>query len=185
MNPDRNRRILVIDDNKLIHDDFRKILSPDEPTSAALNVTETALFGNPVNEDQQTQFEIDSAYQGEEGIARVREALAAGRPYAMAFVDMRMPPGWDGLKTAQKILEVDREIQIVICTAYSAYSWNEIAEKIGTNDRMIILKKPFDTVEALRLAHETTEKWWLVHLDLKRTQRIVTKIKIERDNKCK
>ena len=176
MNPEKNRRVLVIDDNKAIHDDFRKILSPDEPTRAALDVTETALFGDPVNEEPQPQFEIDSAYQGPEGVARVEEALAARRPYAMAFVDMRMPPGWDGIKTAQEILAVDSEIQIVICTAYSAYSWNEISEQIGSSDRMAILKKPFDALEALRLANALTEKWWLVHSDIKKTQRIALKI---------
>jgi CheY-like chemotaxis protein len=177
MNPERNRRVLVIDDNKAIHGDFRKILSPDEPTRAALNVTEAALFGNPVNEEQQPQFEIDSAYQGPDGVTRVEEAFAAGRPYAMAFVDMRMPPGWDGIKTAQELLKVDPEIQIVICTAYSAYSSNEISEQIGNSDRMATLKKPFDTVEALRLANALTEKWWLVHFDTKKTQRLALKFK--------
>jgi len=177
MNSDKNRRVLVIDDNKSIHEDFRKILSPDEVTRAALNVAEVELFGSPVNEEQQPQFEIDSAHQGDEGVLRVEEALAAHHPYAMAFVDMRMPPGWDGLKTTQKILEIDPEIQIVICTAYTAYSWKEISEQIGTTDRMGILKKPFDTVEALRLANELTEKWWLVHLDQKKTQHLVWKNK--------
>jgi CheY-like chemotaxis protein len=175
MNPDKNRRVLVIDDNKSIHDDFRKILSPDGPTRAALNVTEMELFGNSVNEDQQTQFEIDSAYQGSDGVARVEEALAAMRPYAMAFVDMRMPPGWDGLRTAQDILRVDPEVQVVICTAYSEYSWDEISELIGNNDRMIFLKKPFDLVETLRLANALAEKWHLVHFDLKKTQRLTLK----------
>lgn len=181
MSPDKNRRVLVVDDNKSIHADFCKILSPDEATRAALNVTEIELFGNPADEEKQPQFEIDSAYQGDEGVMRIEEALAAQRPYAMVFVDMRMPPGWDGLKTAQKILEVDPEIQIVICTAYTAYSWKEISEQIGTTDRMGILKKPFDTVEALRLANELTEKWHLVHLDLKKTQSLTLKNKRPRE----
>jgi len=177
LNSDKNRRILIVDDNQSIHGDFRKILSPDQPTRAALNVTEMALFGSPANEEQEPQFEIDSAYQGPEGVTRVEEAFKSGRPYAMAFVDMRMPPGWDGLKTAQEILGVDPEVQVVICTAYSEYSWDEISEQIGNNDRMAFLKKPFDTVEALRLANELTEKWWLVHFDLKKTQRLALKNK--------
>jgi len=167
MNLDRNRRILVIDDNKSIHDDFRKILSPDEATRAALSVAELELFGDPVNEEQQNQFKIDSAYQGDEGVMQVEEALVAKRPYSMAFVDMRMPPGWDGLKTAQRILEIDSEIQVIICTAYTAYSWDEISKQLGITDRMGILNKPFDTVEALRLANEFTEKWWFTHHDSK------------------
>jgi len=174
---DKNRRILVIDDNKSIHDDFRKILSPDEPSRAALDVKETELFGTPVNKEQEPQFEIDSSYQGPEGVTRVEEALRTGLPYAMAFVDMRMPPGWDGLKTARKIMEVDREIQVVICTAYSEYSWDEISQQIGNSDRMAFLKKPFDLLNTLRLANELTEKWWLVHFDLKKTQRLALKSK--------
>lgn len=156
-NPDRNRRILIIDDNKSIHADFRKILSPNEATRAALDVTETALFGNPVNEEQQLQFEIDSPYQGQEAVIRAEVALTSIRPYAMAFIDMRMPPGWDGLKTAQKILEVDPEIQIVICTAYTAYSWSKISEQIGTTDRMGILKA-FRHSGSVAVGHELTEK---------------------------
>jgi CheY-like chemotaxis protein len=166
--PDLNRRVLVVDDNKSIHEDFRKILSPDEETRTALNLTETMLFGQAVNEGEQAQFEIDSAYQGQEGVTRAQAALAAGIPYAMAFVDMRMPPGCDGIMTAQQIMEIDPEIQIVICTAYSEYSWKEMFELVGNNQRMAILKKPFDTVEALRLANELTERWRLLHDDRKK-----------------
>ena len=72
-----------------------------------------------------------------------------------------MPPGWDGVETTQRILAVDPDIQIVICTAYADYSWEEMFEKIGNRDGLLILKKPFDTVEALQLAHALTEKWWL------------------------
>lgn len=176
-NPERNRRVLVIDDKESIHNDFRKILSPDDPTRVSLDITETALFGSPLNEDEQPQFEIESAYQGPEGVLCVEEALAARRPYAMAFVDMRMPPGWDGIETARKLLEIDPEIQIVLCTAYSAYSGDEISEQFGNNNRMNILKKPFDTVQALRLANELTEKWWLVHSDIKTTRRLTLKNK--------
>jgi len=157
----KNRRILIIDDNRAIHDDFRKILSPGTVAAAALDMAEAELFGRPANAVQKIQYEIDSAYQGQEGVLRVRHALEAGRPYAMAFVDIRMPPGMDGVETTQKIWAVDPEVQIVICTAYADYSWDEMFEKIGNHDGLVILKKPFDTVEALQLAHALTEKWWL------------------------
>lgn len=157
----KNRRILIIDDNRSIHDDFRKILSPSESASAALEDTEEALFGSETKRERRIPFQLDSACQGQEGVMMVKKALEEKRPYAMAFVDIRMPPGWDGVETTQKIWEVDSDIQIVICTAYSDYSWDEMFEKIGNDDRMVILKKPFDTVEALQLAHALTEKWWL------------------------
>jgi len=158
---DKNRRVLVIDDNRAIHDDFRKILSSASATTAALDITETALFGTVTAPVAQIQFEVDSAYQGQEGLLLVEEALSAGRPYAMAFVDVRMPPGWDGVETSRKIWEVDSDIQIVLCTAYSDYSWSEMFEKLGCRDGLLILKKPFDSVEASQLANALTEKWWL------------------------
>src|ERR1700728_1573182 len=159
--PEKNRRILIIDDNRAIHDDFRKILSPANVTRAALDAAETALFGEPTELIRQISFDVDSAYQGEEGVLLVQKALEAGHPYAMAFVDIRMPPGWDGVETTSKIWELDPEIQIVICTAYADYSWSEMFEKLGYRDGLLILKKPFDTVEALQLAQALTEKWWL------------------------
>ncbi len=108
-----------------------------------------------------TVFQMDSAYQGQEGYALVREAVAAGRPYAMVFMDVRMPPGWDGIETTLKIWELDPQLEIVICTAYSDYSWDEMIAKLGISDRLVILKKPFDNVEVRQLAHALTEKWSL------------------------
>ena len=158
---ERNRRILVIDDNRAIHDDFRKILSPNGIAAAAFNKTATELFGKQTNVVRRIRYEIDSAYQGQEGVMLVKQALEKGRPYAMAFVDVRMPPGWDGVATTRKILELDPDIQIVICTAHADYSWDEMFQKIGNRDGLLILKKPFDPVEAFQLAHALTEKWWL------------------------
>ena len=158
---DKNRRVLIIDDNRAIHDDFRKILSPSSPATAALEATAAALFGSPVDSTHQTTFEVDSAYQGEEGLLMVEKAVEAGLPYAMAFVDVRMPPGLDGVETTRKIWEIDPTLQVVLCTAYSDYSWDEMFAKLGQSDGLLILKKPFDAVEALQLAHALTEKWWL------------------------
>jgi PAS domain S-box-containing protein len=158
---DKNRRVLVIDDNRAIHDDFRKILSPATAMAAASDATEKAVFGRPTDAVQQTQFEVASAYQGQEGLLLVKQALEAGRPYALAFVDVRMPPGWDGVETTRRIWELDPDLQVVLCTAYSDYSWDELFEKLGQRDGLLILKKPFDAVEAVQLAHALTEKWWL------------------------
>jgi len=158
---DKNRRVLVIDDNRSIHDDFRKILSPVTDTEEALDVTETELFGQPTETVLQTRFEVDSAYQGEEGLLLIKRALDEGRPYAMAFIDVRMPPGWDGVETTRKIWEFDPNLQVVLCTAYSDYSWDDVFENLAHRDGLLILKKPFDSVEAFQLASALTEKWWL------------------------
>ena len=153
-----NRRILIIDDNRAIHGDFRKILCPDPTAVAALEATARALFADAARVAPKLCYELDSAYQGQDGLLSVKKALAEGRPFAMAFVDVRMPPGWDGIETTQRILAVDPDIQIVICTAYADYSWKELFETVGNRHGLLILKKPFDTVEVLQLAHSLTEK---------------------------
>ncbi|MFZ2277472.1 MAG: PAS domain S-box protein [Prosthecobacter sp.] len=150
-----NRRILVIDDNLAIHDDFRKILGESDSEDAALQAAEARIFGAPAA----MLFEIDTASQGEEGLKMVEKALAEGRPYAMAFVDVRMPPGWDGIETTQRIWKVCPDLQVVICTAFSDCSWNDMQDQINPQDRLLVLKKPFDTIEILQMANALTQKW--------------------------
>lgn len=162
MNQLQNRRILLIDDLPSIHQDFRKILSSAASTSTSeLDDVESALFGSTARTSIVTDFELDSAYQGQEGVAKVNESLSHGLPYAMAFVDMRMPPGWDGVETVRRLWQEDPRLQIVICTAYSDYSWEEVLEQLDVTDRLLILKKPFDNIEVCQLANALTTKWEL------------------------
>jgi len=154
-----NRRILVIDDNPAIHNDFKKILNPGGPNSASLEAAEAKIFSGNGSTAGQEHFQVDSAFQGGDGVERLRQAVADERPYAMAFVDMRMPPGWDGIETTARIWKADPYVQVVICTAYSDYSWEEMIERLGSSDRLVILKKPFDNAEVSQLAHALTAKW--------------------------
>lgn len=159
----RNQRILIIDDNAAIHDDIRKILGAPTAADSELDAEAAELFGGPTQAAPELQFEIDSAFQGQDGLDLVHGARERQRPYAVAFVDVRMPPGWDGVETVSRIWKVDPELQIVICTAYSDYSWDEMIRLVGKTDNLVILKKPFDNVEVLQLAHTLTQKWTLNH----------------------
>jgi signal transduction histidine kinase len=150
-----NRRILIVDDNRAIHDDFRKILAP-RPASEVADL-EAELFG--IEAQPSVAFELTSAYQGAEGVEQVRAACAAGKPFALAIVDMRMPPGLDGLQTIARMWELDGDLQVVICTAYSDASWQDIVAKFGATDRLLLLKKPFDLAEVCQLALALTQKW--------------------------
>lgn len=156
-------RILVVDDNPAIHEDFRKILAPSATGERELADLEAALFGEAGEEKKTAQFALDFASQGEEALGMVRRALQEGRPYALAFVDMRMPPGWDGIETLSNIWKADLNIQTVICTAYSDYSWSDVRRTLGHSDRLLILKKPFDSIEVLQLADMLTHKWSLAN----------------------
>ncbi|HVT80726.1 MAG TPA: diguanylate cyclase, partial [Phycisphaerae bacterium] len=160
--PNERRRILVIDDNDAIHGDFKKTLESQTPTARLANAA-AMLFGGPKNSPSSSVpgFEVDTALQGQEGLEKVQASIAEGKPYAMAFVDMRMPPGWDGVETIQHLWKVDPELQVVICTAFTDYSWEQIVQALGTTDRLLILKKPFDPMEVCQLAAALSEKWKL------------------------
>src|SRR2546422_8178469 len=94
-----NNRVLVIDDNPAIHEDFRKILGSGSRHSSALDEAEATMLGGSGRTEAQASFEIASASQGAEGLEMMQKALTADLTYAMAFVDIGMPPGWDGLAT--------------------------------------------------------------------------------------
>ncbi len=154
-------RILIVDDNPAIHEDFRKILAAPESDST-LDECEAMLLGPETTAvARATRFELVSAEQGEEALRQVRAAAASDRPFSLAFIDMRMPPGWDGLETIEQLWRVDPNIQIVICSAYSDYSWSDLRARLGTSDSLLILKKPFDTIEVVQCAHALTTKWAL------------------------
>jgi two-component system, sensor histidine kinase and response regulator len=159
----RNRRILVIDDNPAIHEDIKKILAPPKQSNQLAELEAELLGEKAPAAFVLPEFEIDSAFQGQEGFKLIEKSLAENRPYAMAFVDVRMPPGWDGVETTTQIWQRYPELQVVICTAYSDYSWEDMLRKLGYSDRLVILKKPFDTIEVLQLAISMTEKWKLFH----------------------
>ncbi|MBK9307303.1 MAG: response regulator [Nitrospira sp.] len=155
----KNLRVLVVDDNPSIQEDFRKILEIQRANEDFHNVR-AALFGEPLVQALE-RFELDYADQGQAALALVQMARREGRPYAVAFVDMRMPPGWDGLETVERLWEADGRLQVVICTAYADHSWAEIAARLGASDRFLILRKPFDAIEVQQIAASLTRKWEL------------------------
>jgi diguanylate cyclase (GGDEF)-like protein len=157
--PHLRRRILVVDDNPAIHEDFKKILPGDSRGSSELLAAELLLLGEPKAPTTRPIFEIDTALQGREGVERARQALAEGRPYAMAFIDMRMPPGWDGLETIQHLWEVDPHVQVVICSAHTDYDWTEVVARLDHSDKLLVIKKPFEAIEVLQSANALTRKW--------------------------
>lgn len=153
-----NRRILVIDDNVSIHEDFRKILETPKD-SGSLDQARAALFGETPSLPSRVHYDLEFASQGREGCGMVHSAYGEGHPYAMAFVDMRMPPGWDGLETIENLWYVDPDLEIVICTAYSDHPWEEVSRRVGNTDKLLILMKPFNSIEVVQLAHSLTKKW--------------------------
>ena len=149
------RRILVIDDSESIHKDFHRVLCPKKSgVDADLSLLEETLFGleSSSAEPAEPEFELDSALQGQEGLAKVKQALEAGRPYALVFLDYRMPPGWNGVETLRHLRKVAPSLPVVLCSAYSDYSWEEILLEFGESESLAELRKPFDSHELHRRA---------------------------------
>jgi putative nucleotidyltransferase with HDIG domain len=163
-----NKRILIVDDNPSIHDDFDKILTHTMSNGLDKEISELEqfLFGENTSQYAATklsgenfQYQLEHAYSGEEAFRMVEAAMEEGNPYALAFMDERMPPGWDGITTIANIWGIDPHLEIIICTAYSDYSWDEIVAKLGVTDHLLMLKKPFDSVEVKQMVLAITQKW--------------------------
>ena len=165
----KSAKILIADDNKDIHDDIKYIL--DSSSDEAEDYQETRLlkeelFGkNALSDKFETvvdiKYRIDDAYQGEEAVKMVKAAKDSGDPYSLIFMDVRMPPGIDGIETIEQIWKIDSDVGVVICTAYSDYSWDQIIKKLGQNDNLLFLRKPFDNVSLKQVALTMTTKWSL------------------------
>jgi diguanylate cyclase (GGDEF)-like protein len=165
-------RILIVDDNPAIHQDFQKILVQTDHNQE-LDQLEDELFGTSrENVGECPVYEIDNAMQGLEGVEKVAQAIRDDQPYSLAFVDMRMPPGISGLETIRLMWERSPDLQVVICTAYSDYSWFEIITQLGWTDRLLILKKPFDQAEVCQLALAMSVKHQLEQLARLQTEEL-------------
>ncbi len=153
-----NRRVLIVDDDVATHESFRKILTTANRTETEGAASELADLGDTARLVP-SSFELDYALQGSDGVECVRQALAAGRPYAVAFVDMHMPPGWDGAETIERLWALDPDLQVVICSAYSDYDWMKIIARLGHADKLLTIAMPFHTIEVLQSARALSRKW--------------------------
>lgn len=155
-----NRRILIIDDDHAIQDAYRAVLDNSEDTSYSQHkMAELLDGGTNLTPDTDLNFHLTFADQGHKGLLKVQNSLDNNTPFALACIDIRMPPGWDGMETATKIRQIDPNIEIVIVTAYADRSRKDIVQSVGAPDKLLFLKKPFDPEELQQLALALTEKW--------------------------
>lgn len=158
----QTQKIIIIDDNANIHQDFIKILTTNKVSASS--ELEKGLFDLPSDASPSNLpiFEIDTALQGIEGINKISDAFKDGNPFSIAFVDVRMPPGLDGIETIKRIYPIDPNIQVVICSAFSDYTWEQTADNLGIRDNLLILKKPFDSVAVRQLVCSLAKKYSLL-----------------------
>lgn len=154
-----NRRVLVIDDDLGVHEELARILGPEKGAESALLDAERAVLGAALPSSARACFELDTAPQGQQGVEQARRALEAGRPYALAFVAMRMSPGWDGLETVQRLWAADPNVQVVICAANSGSDWADVVARLDHSDKLLVVKKPLEPIEVKQCANALARKW--------------------------
>ncbi|MDR3490909.1 MAG: EAL domain-containing protein [Gammaproteobacteria bacterium] len=169
-------RVLIVDDSKQTHEIFNRLLNLQGKMQFSTKAKEKNF-----NSSLFPTFSVDSSFQGKDAVELVRQSIVENEPYALAFVDIRMPPGWDGLETIKRIWELDKNIQIVICTAYSDYSWEETVTDLAAFDNFLILKKPFDGITVRQIACSLTRKWQLAQEAFQNTQLLEQEIKVRTD----
>ena len=161
----RNNRILIVDDQPELHDDFVEMLAPSAPPrasddlAAAFQAADGSLDPAPAAGPLPPPFELSHAYSGEDACTQVEEAWREGRPFALAFVDLRMPPEMDGVEAIRRIRRTDRNLEIVVMTACSERSPREIVSGIDPLHKMLHVRKPFTREEIQQIAMCMVGKW--------------------------
>lgn len=154
-------KVLVVDDEPRIVEDYCYVLgqAPKRRTDRLFSELEEDLFGSTPQHRMFPDIDLSTFQEGSMAVEAVREAMRAGTPFALAFIDMRMPLGISGLETAEQIRELDPYCQIVIVTAYSDVHPYDITERVPPADRLSFLLKPFHAYEIQQLAVSLSAKW--------------------------
>jgi diguanylate cyclase (GGDEF)-like protein len=157
-------RILIVDDEPAMHDSYRRSFAPaGAADTEALDAMAAELFGdgeaNPPRTRPATDLALTHAMQGLDAVGLVSQAIRAGDPYAVAFIDVRMPPGIDGKETATRIRALDPDINLVIVTGYSDFSPIEISKVAGPADKIFYIAKPFEVAEVAQMAMALSHRW--------------------------
>ena len=159
-------RILVVDDDAMLIGEYLRCLGSDfEPDLATttLGDLEKVLFGEETDEKGAAKFDVQSRSQGNTAVEAVRDAVKVGNPFSIVFLDIRMPPGIDGIEAARRIRELDPNVNIVIVTGSLSPEPEDLGAEIPPADRIFFFKKPFHAVECRQLAAALCGKW---HSDL-------------------
>ncbi|HNP63409.1 MAG TPA: EAL domain-containing protein, partial [Woeseiaceae bacterium] len=159
-------KVLVVDDDALIIGEYLQCLGDEfEPDSATatLGDLEKVLFGEETDERGAASFEVHSRNQGEAAVEAVQAAIAKKQPYAIVFLDIRMPPGMDGIEAARNIRKLDPNVNIVIVTGSMNPEPENLGKVIPPADKVFFFKKPFHAVECRQLAAALCGKW---HADM-------------------
>lgn len=156
-------RVLIVDDDPHIHQDYLRCLRSGRRDSQRLVELRGRFFGlqTALETDEDLEFDLEHSHTGLDGIEAVRRSVECDRPFSVAFVDMRMPPGLNGIETISGLWNLDPAVEIVLSTAYSDFTWQQVIDGVGRSEGLHLLRKPFDRHQARRFACVLSKKWRL------------------------
>ena len=163
-----NYRVLIVDDQEEIHNDFEEMLASGSTKRATDELA--ATFVAQSDKSVLPQFELSHATSGEEAGAMVKAGQESNRPFALAYIDVRMPPGTDGIETVRQIRQFEQGLEIVIMTAYSDKTLPEIIDDMELLHKLLYIRKPFSREEIQQITLSLTVKW-NIEQELARHQR--------------
>jgi signal transduction histidine kinase len=157
------RKVLIIDDQPDLREEMARFVTRlgDRSHRVVRDIRQQVLgegLATAAPASPEMHFHVETAASGEAGLALVRQAHAAGDPFTLAFVDMRMPGGWNGLETMLQLWQVEGRLHVILCSAYADISWEDMVVAVGHRDNLLILKKPFDEMALAQLVLAFSEK---------------------------
>src|SRR5882672_1921740 len=154
-------RVLVADDERSVLEAYRTVFGEIDASSSRdqLADLEGELFNAPAPSESIPHFTPVLCRRGEEAIDTIMSARQDRIEFPVAFLDVRMPPGIDGIETAVRIRRLDPSINIVMVTAYADTHPRKIAERVQPFDKLFYINKPFQATEIQQFALALTEKW--------------------------
>ncbi len=154
-----NNRVLIVDDQHEIHDDFAEMLRPLFAQPEADDELAAAFVGEEEEAPFLPELELLHASAGEEACSIIRAGKEANRPIAVAYIDIRMPPGIDGIETIRRVRTIDRDVEIVIMTAYTDRSLPDIVQDLELLHKLLYIRKPFVHEEIQQITLSLVGKW--------------------------
>ncbi|MBF0383926.1 MAG: response regulator [Magnetococcales bacterium] len=173
-------RLLVADDEQSVLKVYTDILAPNNGVKESLELSDlrSQLFGNEDPQQKEVEYEITTCQQAQDVVDKVTESLQKEKPYSVVFLDVRMPPGQDGIWAAEKIRHLDPNVGIVIVTGFSDHGLDEISQRVMPRDKLLYLKKPFSPEEILQITASFSEKWSIEQALKNRTAELESSLEI-------
>ena len=169
-----NYRVLIVDDEAGIHSDFKDMLNPNRGRTLPAALVEA--FRDKVPENKTVflpDFELLHATSGEEAQDIICTAKASSRPIAVAYIDVRMPPGIDGVEAIRRIRQIEKDVELVIMTAYTDKALPEIVRDMELLNKLLYIRKPFAPEEVQQITLSLVERWNVEQELAKKQQQII------------